>query len=344
VTQSVVPQTAPSLGLLEEVDDVLALKVQVVRAALELEVVPAVAAGHRDAESVALATGCSVVGMRILLDGLCALGLLNWSDGAYSLSPTAEAYLVPGKPTYCARMFLDDLRAGDHFAENIRTGQVPTDFASADSAGSWVAYAASSLITWPGDVAAYRERWLAVGVTAASVPGARILDVGCGSAIVSLVLALDDPTAMVTGIDWGRVIEVASRLAEAMGVAPQASFVAGDVTALGDLDGPFDIVFLGYVLHFLDPIEIGSTLRQLHRLLAPSGRIVIREVFSTPGVFDDPSPYLDAVWLYNVARRGRVYTFEEYASMLAEAGFGSARRLEGTPWLQAERSQEHPSS
>ena len=339
MTQPVVSETVPSLGILNEVDNVFALKVQVVRAALELEVIPAVAAGHRDAESVARATGCSLAGMRILLDGLCALGLLRWSDGAYSLTPTAEAYLVPGKPTYCARMFLDSLRAGDHFTENIRTGQVLTDFASADAVGLWVAYAVSDLLTWPGDVAAYRGRWSAIGVTASSMPGARVLDVGCGSAIVSLVLALDDPTASVTGIDRGPVVEVAGRLSEAMGVASRASFLAGDVTTLQRLDGPFDIAFLGYVLHFLDPIEIGSTLRQVHRLLAPSGRIVIREVLPIPGVFDDPDPYLAAVWLFNVARRGRVYTLEEYAAMLAEAGFGPARRLEGTPWLQAERSE-----
>jgi hypothetical protein len=40
-----------------------------------------------------------------------------------------------------------------------------------------------------------------------------------------------------------------------------------------------------------------------------------------------------------VARRGRVYSFEEYAAMLAEAGFGPARRLEYAPWLQAERTE-----
>ncbi|MFI5259759.1 MAG: class I SAM-dependent methyltransferase, partial [Candidatus Limnocylindrales bacterium] len=165
------------------------------------------------------------------------------------------------------------------------------------------------------------------------------VDVGCGSAIASLVLAVDDPTATVTGIDWGPVVEAASRLAEALGVASRASFVAGDVTTLQRLDRPFDVAFFGWVLHYLDPIEIRSTLRQVHRLLAPSGRIVILEVLPTPGAFDDPYPYLAAVTLFNVARRGRVYTFEEYAAMLTEASFGPARRLEGTPWLQAERGE-----
>jgi ubiquinone/menaquinone biosynthesis C-methylase UbiE len=276
--------------------------------------------------------------MRILLDGLCALGLLRWSDRAYTLTSTAAAYLVPGRPTYCAEMILGDLRAGDHFAENIRTGRILTDFASVDATGLWVAFAASRLLTWPDELATYRARWSALGVTPASIPGARVLDVGCGPAIASLVLALDDPTVSVTGIDREPVIEVSGRFAEAMGVASRASFVAGDVTALSDLDGTFDIVFFGWILHFLDPIEIGSTLRQAHRLLAPSGRIVILEVLPSPGEFDDPGPYLTAVWLFNVARRGRVYTFEEYTAMLAEAGFGPTRRLEGAPWLQAERS------
>jgi ubiquinone/menaquinone biosynthesis C-methylase UbiE len=338
VTQSLVSGTVPSLGILEEVDDVLVIKARIVRAALELEVMPAVAAGHRDAETIARATGCSLAGMRILLDGLCALGLLHWSDGAYSLTPTAEAYLVPGKPTYCAPMFLDDLRAWDHFTDNIRTGQVRTDYASADATGLWAAFAASRLLTWPDDLATYRARWSALGVTASSMPGARVLDVGCGPATASLVLALDDPTATVAGIDRGPVVEVAGRLAEAMGVASRASFVAGDVTTLQRLDGPFDVAFFGWVLHFLDPVDIGSTLRQVHRLLAPTGRIVILEILPTPGVFDDRDQYLTAAWLFNVARRGRVYTFEEYAAMLSEAGFGPARRLEGAPWLQAMRS------
>jgi len=34
-----------------------------VRTALELEVIPVVAAGHSDAESIARATGCSLGGM-----------------------------------------------------------------------------------------------------------------------------------------------------------------------------------------------------------------------------------------------------------------------------------------
>ncbi|MFI5259278.1 MAG: hypothetical protein ACHQ01_06690, partial [Candidatus Limnocylindrales bacterium] len=67
MTEPVATETVPSLGILEEIDNFLVVKVHIFRTALELEVIPAVAAGHRDAESIARATGCSPMPMRVLL-------------------------------------------------------------------------------------------------------------------------------------------------------------------------------------------------------------------------------------------------------------------------------------
>ncbi len=329
-------ESAPTLGILSEVDDDHVPRTQIVRAALELEVIPAVAAGNHDTDAIARATGCSTVGMRVLLDGLCAVRLLRWSDGAYDLTPTSEAYLDPGSPAFCAEIFLDDLRAWDRFTETVRTGQMPTDFASASSDRMWAAWAAHELRNWPNDLPIYRDRWQCLGVTAASMPDARVLDVGCGSSLATLALALDLPRATVTGLDRKPVIEVAGRLADALGVGSRASFVPGDVTSLRDLSGTYDIVFSGHVFKFLDPDQIGEALRQARRLLGPGGRVVISEVLANPGDYEDPDPYLVAAWVYNVAPRGRIYAIADYNAMLCEAGFGPARRLEGTSWFQAD--------
>jgi len=330
------PESAPSLGILAEVDDDHVTRTQIVRAALELDVIPAVAAGNHDAEAIARATGCSTAGMRVLLDALCALKLLCWSDGAYALTPTAQAYLDPGSPANCAEIFLDDLRAWDRFTETVRTGRMPTDYASAGSDRVWAAWAAHQLRNWPNDLPTYRQRWQGLGVTASWIPDARILDVGCGSALATLALALDLPRATVTGLDREAVIEVAGRLADALGVGPRVSFIAGDVTSLRDLSGTFDIVFSGHVFKFLNPDQIGEALHQARRLLAPGGRVVISEVLADPGNYEDTELYLVAAWVFNVAPRGRIYTLAEYGAMLSEAGFGPARRLEGTSWFQAE--------
>jgi ubiquinone/menaquinone biosynthesis C-methylase UbiE len=237
-------------------------------------------------------------------------------------------------------MYLAALRSCDGFTEAIRSGRADTDVAATDPAGLWPAYAASHLARWPDDVPRYRERWAALGVTAASLPGARVLDVGCGPAVASLVLALDDPAATVTGIDRAPVTDVAAQVAAAMGLSARATFVVGDATSLAALDGPYDVVFFGHVFHFFDPAEIARTLRQAHRLLTPRGSLVIVEVLQTPGDYEDATPYTAAVWLFNVAPSGRVYTVEELAAMLTEAGFVRVRRLDGAPWIHAERGEQ----
>lgn len=336
MTTDQVLENVPPPGILWEVDVELASKVQIVRAALELEVIPAVAAGHRDVDGIARATGCSIEGMRVLLDGLCVVGLLAWSDGSYELTPTSRMYLVPESPGYYGELVLADLKAADRFTENVRTGRIEPDYTSADAGDLWAAYARAELARWADSVAPYRSRWSGLGVSATSMPGLRVLDVGCGPAIASLVLALDDPSAAVTCVDRQPVLDVAARTAEIMDVTSQARFVAGDIGTLRDLKGPYDVVFFGNVFHFLDPTEIDVALRETRRLLAPDGRIVLNEPLRSLGDFEDPYPYLAAAWLFNVSPRGGIYTFEEHARMLVDAGFAPPRRLEGAPWLQAE--------
>jgi hypothetical protein len=55
------------------------------------------------------------------------------------------------------------------------------------------------------------------------------------------------------------------------------------------------------------------------------------------GALEDPYPYLAAAWLFNVSRRGRIYTSEEHARMRVDAGFAPPRRLEEADWLHALR-------
>jgi len=97
--------TTPSLDVIDELDG-WGLKYTVVRLALELDIFTTIATGHRTLEEIAAAVCASKRGARILLDALCPLGFLRKSQGVYSLTPTAEAFLVRGKPTYCVDLYL----------------------------------------------------------------------------------------------------------------------------------------------------------------------------------------------------------------------------------------------
>jgi SAM-dependent methyltransferase len=329
-----VPESAPSLGILEEIDEHVT-RTHLVRAALELEVIPAIARGSRTVEEVARATGCSTSGIRILLDGLCALRLLRPFEGGYALTDLSETYLVPDSRSYCAPMFLDDLRAWDRFTESVRTGSVPRDYGAGESDRVWAAWAARQLANWPNDLPTYRSRWEGLGITPESMPRARVVDVGCGSALPTLTLAVGHPGATVTGIDREAVVAVAGRLADELGVRSRVQLITGDVTTLGRLPGPYDIVFFGHIFKFLAAGEIAFSLRQARRLLAAGGRVVIVEVIGEPDNYENVDQHLIGAWVFHIAPRGRIYSLADFDAMLHEAGFGPARRLADTTWLEA---------
>ncbi|HEX8938831.1 MAG TPA: methyltransferase [Candidatus Limnocylindrales bacterium] len=306
------------------------------RAALELGVIPLVAQGHRNAEAVAAASGCSARGMAVLLGALCQLGLLEAGPDGYALSETSRAFLTPeAAPGYADALLATDVRAFDGLTDAIHTGRPTSDVVAQRTAAIWAGAARADLVGWQETVAAVRERWAALGITAASMPGPRIVDVGCGAALATLALALEDPTASVTCLDRAEVVEVAKEAAAAMGVAHQARFVAGSVTDPASLEGLFDLAYFGDVLHFLDPATIEDVLRATRGHLTSRGRVVLHEVLRSPGDHSEPAPYLAAVWLLCTAPNGRIYTFDEFASLLQGAGFAAPERLGETGWVQA---------
>ena len=111
------------------------------------------------------------------------------------------------------------------------------------------------------------------------VEGARVLDVACGTGDLSLVLE-GAGEARVVGLDFCRpMLEIARRKAES-GARP-VPFIEGDALRLPFADCSFDVVTIAFGLRNLSSVEDG--LRELRRILKPSGRIAVLE-FSEPVV------------------------------------------------------------
>ncbi|HEX2931101.1 MAG TPA: methyltransferase dimerization domain-containing protein, partial [Candidatus Binatia bacterium] len=73
---------------------------QILDASLEYDFFTLINKGLRSAEDIARAAGTDARATRIVLDSLPALGLVKKGDGKYFLTPTAEVFLVKGKPSY----------------------------------------------------------------------------------------------------------------------------------------------------------------------------------------------------------------------------------------------------
>jgi hypothetical protein len=99
---------------------------QILDASLEYDFFTLIDKGFRSAEEIARQAGTDPRATRIVLDSLPALGLIEKRDGKYSLTPTAEVFLVQGKPSYVGDFRHVALALWDgmaHLKESLKTGK-----------------------------------------------------------------------------------------------------------------------------------------------------------------------------------------------------------------------------
>ena len=205
-------------------------------------------------------------------------------------------------------------------------------------------------------------------------PGAHVLDLGCGTGVVTRALA--GRVGRITGVDQSPVmIQAARRLAAEAGVADRIDFQVGDVHALDLPDGAFDAVVAHTLLsHVTDPAAV---LAEIRRVLRPGGLLAVfdgdyasltwsttdpvlggemeaavrRAIVSKPRVLRDLPRLLRATGLAQAGTQAHVFAeighgsffvslAETVAPLVARAGLQPPERVEA--WLaeQREATQE----
>ena len=102
-------------------------------------------------------------------------------------------------------------------------------------------------------------------------PGARILDVGCGTG--EYVRRANELGFIASGLEPADAMR-----AVAVNKNPGASIVSGVATELPYPDGSFDLVICIEVLRYLDRSDIRQALRELRRVLRPGGTMFLTMV------------------------------------------------------------------
>ena len=93
-------------------------------------------------------------------------------------------------------------------------------------------------------------------------------------------------------------------------------------------EGPYDLALLSAIIHQNDPRENEQLYAKIHEVLAPGGRLIVRDHVLEPDRTAPADGALFAVNMLVATEGGNCYTFEEIRGSLEAAGFGRVRLLQ----------------
>ena len=115
-------------------------------------------------------------------------------------------------------------------------------------------------------------------------PGQRVLDIGCGTGSLAVLIARLHPAVEVVALDPDpKALSRAARKARRAGVTIE--FERGFSDTLPFRDGSFDRVFSSFMFHHLNREEKARTLRDVRRVLKSGGSLHLLD-FAAPETAD----------------------------------------------------------
>lgn len=146
-------------------------------------------------------------------------------------------------------------------------------------------------------------------------PGARMLDVGCGTGGASRLMAAEFGCEVI-GVDiTAAFVEVAEWLSRATGFDDRTRFLCADAAQMPLPDGAFDGIWCQHAL--MNMPDIAAVLAEWHRLLVPGGRVLLHEVVAG----DSAEPLvLPVPWARSV-ETSHLRARQSLEALLSEGGF-----------------------
>lgn len=294
-------------------------KAAALKAALELDVFT-----HIAAENFSLPAFCRVTGFheraaRLLLDALANMGYLARSDFEYTLSPTAETFLVKGKKEYLGDVLLAQWawEARGNTARAVRSNK---------PLNAWLEKHRDlprALATWYDAETARQEFapvWDEIAFDFQPNAPLQIVAFGIEAGLRAATLLQKFTRAKLLALDYGAQFARLRPVIESLQLHKRVEYQEGDGLAALPTD-TFDVVMVD-TLTEAQPIEENiGILHNAHEALKMGGWIVLRAAMEED---DRRGPGMVPLWGLDVllgSVDADVYTRTEYRGMLEAAGF-----------------------
>ena len=308
------------------------------QAAQRLGVFAALADGPASSAELASRLALTGPGSKLLLDSLCASGVVRTAGGErYELDPAARKWLDPASSTYVGDFLADTHHYWawwDGLEALVRDGvSIELHDKPADD-HYWDSYIA-------GQYQLARLSSASVAKAVALPAGARsLLDVAGAHGEFAMALCRRHAELMATVVDLPGSARVGRRIVAQAGMADRVDFVEGDMFAAG-LGGPHDGALCFNIVHHLRPERVQALFERVGEALRPGAPICVLDLYDRPPRRrPDSASFLGLFFL--LTSGADTYTVSEVSRWLADAGFAAARArrlaaLPGLVLLRAER-------
>ena len=297
-------------------------------AAVELDLFTKLSGRGVDAQELSWLLEIPARPSEMLLSACTALGLLEKRDGFYYNSPTAEEFLVKGRPyyfgNYVAMVHRHLYLPWGRLAEAIKTNKPQ----------AWAGDTFEEIADDPEAQRLFTEamhsmsmfRAKAVFETFDLSPYVHLLDVGGASGAFCIEACRKYPRLRASIFDRPSALATAREKIAEVVLSDRIKTCAGDFFK-EELPKGSDVVLLSQVLHDWSPERNRVILGKCFAALPPGGLMLVCEL-----MMDDEKtgPELAALLSLNMliaTEGGCNYTWSEYAAWLEAAGFREIQRV-----------------
>jgi hypothetical protein len=289
----------------------------VLGAAAELDLFTVLGGQAMTAEEIAPKLSSGVRGVRMLLDALAALGVLDKREQTYAVPETMRPLLVEDSPRTLlpmVRHMTCVLRSWSQLAAVVRLGEPAARQASIRGAEA--------------DRAAFIAAMHSISAPAADELVGRLmplgfehlLDVGGASGTWTLALLRVAPQATATIFDLPDAIQQARERIGRTDFASRVRFAAGDFYA-DELPGGADFAWVSAIAHQHGREQNRNLYGKVFRALASGGQIGIRDMLMDASRTVPVDGALFAINMLVNTQTGGTFTFDEFRDDLQAAGF-----------------------
>lgn len=147
----------------------------------------------------------------------------------------------------------------------------------------------------------------------------RILDVGGGPGTYLYAFLRHLPEATGAVLDLPDVVKIAEEQAVIEGVSDRAELIPGDMFST-HFGGPWDLVFLGNIIHSYGFEKNAGLVKRCAEALAPGGRLAIKDFFLDETATLPADGALFSLNMMNANTDGRACTRDEAERWMRDAG------------------------